>query len=244
MDVETESKWGVAIKAMGTDPLGSKIVKEVDRAGCCYPPFLCVIDKNTVKYARDRSYLWVLEAGIEENLYAPQVCCGCISIQALCPCCKCPGQDNIAKIYFDHPPFMGPKTGFATEKDICWCCYCPKVCEGIPCGVIEEKCFTPCYGGSVVLVRPMNPCCKPCCNDEEWFKYATRCSCCPCSGPGCCTVPLLIYVKDSRSVKDALYTALTESLERQKTTYKAPPGSQAWVAMTAHDAPMIANMDR
>ena len=59
MDVETESKWGVAIKAMGTDPLGSKIVKEVDRAGCCYPPFLCVIDKNTVKYARDRSYLWV-----------------------------------------------------------------------------------------------------------------------------------------------------------------------------------------
>lgn len=138
-------KWGTAIKAMASDPMAPKIVQEVDRAGCMYPPFLCVMDPNTIKYARERSYLWIFENGIEENMYAPKVCCGCISIQACCCCCKCPGEDNIAKIYFDHPPFMGPKTGFATEKDINWCCHIPKVFEGIPCDCCDIV-FRPCFG--------------------------------------------------------------------------------------------------
>lgn len=140
------SKWGAAVKAMSTDPMAQKIVYEVEAAGCCYPPFMCMIDKNVVKYAKERSYTWVLEGGIEKNMYAPQVVCGCISLQALCPCCGCPGKDNIEKYYFDHAPFMGPKTGFATEKDINWCCYIPFLFEGVPCDCCDKCCTTPCYG--------------------------------------------------------------------------------------------------
>jgi len=53
-----------------------------------------------------------------------------------------------------------------------------------------------------------------------------------------------MYVKDSAEVKDTLYAALSETLERQKTAYKAPPGTMAYVAMTANDAPLAENMQR
>ncbi len=154
MQPQGDSKWGAAIKAMSEDPMAPKIVSEIERAGYCYPAFFCIVDPNTVKYGRDRSYLWVSENGVEENIYSPKVCCGCISVQALCPCCSCPGQDNITKFYFDHPPFRGPKTGFATEADINWICHIPKVFEGIPCGPIASVCCTPCFGARALAALP------------------------------------------------------------------------------------------
>ena len=90
----------------------------------------------------------------------------------------------------------------------------------------------------------MPPTCKACCSEEEWFKFATRPGCLPCSGPACCTRPLLVFVKDSSTIKDSLDTVLSEAMERQKTTYKAPPGSQAYVIAQAYDSPIIENMGR
>ena len=84
-----------------------------------------------------------------------------------------------------------------------------------------------------MLVNPMGPCCKPCCTQEEYFKYATRCGPCPCGGPACCTHPLLIFVKDSNAVKHSLTNALRDSLERQKTTYVAPAGAPGAYAAAA-----------
>ena len=102
------SKWGVAIKAFSSEPSSIKVLKEVEQGGCCYPPLFCAMGNNK-KLALDRSYLWIVEGGIEQNHYAPQTCCcGLISIQAICFCCPCPGKDNISKMCesrVPHPSF-------------------------------------------------------------------------------------------------------------------------------------------
>ena len=103
-----------------------------------------------------------------------------------------------------------------------------------------------CAAGSIVLVNPQPPCFKSCCTPDEWYLYATRpgpCVCC-CGGPASCTFPFLTFIKDAQGVKEALNTALKESLEHQATTYTRPGAMFANMANAVGSPPPGESMAR
>lgn len=217
-DEHHESEWGSVIKTMYVDPTAPRIITELDRGGICFPSTCCK-DPYTKKIARGRSYLYIMEGAIEENIYSPKVICGCIAA----PCGQ--GQDNVFKTYFDHKPFLPTaKQLFATEKDINYCCYIPMAFEGFDCSSWYDLCTKPCTGGMVSIVKP-KPNFVTCVDDNEWFKMATRqwAPCIPCGscfGPVCCTVPLMVFLKDSKAAAGALAKVVPEALERKKAAPK------------------------
>lgn len=214
------SKYGAEIKAMWSDPSGPKLIKELDRGGCCFPPTYCKAPP-VAKKGIARSYLHIYEDSIQENLYAPKVIFGCCAI----PCGQ--GQDNVTKQYFDHKPFYpSPNQTFATDEDMNFCCYVPFAFDGIDGTPFYNIVTKPCIGGTVSIVAARPKFCS-CMDDETFYKFATRqpVPCIPCAGPVCCTRPLAIFLKDSATAKAALNEAVGPALTRKKEALKSAPSS-------------------
>ena len=192
------SKWGHAIDAMHADPLAPKRTHTIERDGCLLPANFCLCTK-----AQSRSYLWITESGVEENLaYAPCCCIGNV-------------EDRIWKTYFDNGPFKpccGLEKGIATEDDLNYCCWC------INCVCYYNMCTKPCFGGNVAVVLVPNS--SPC-----LYKIATRC----CQLNPLCVSPVLFCVKDSKAGKEQLIAAMRAAEARKK----AGPGAQVEVQAIA-----------
>ena len=202
-----------AVCCRWSDADGPKLIAELDRAGLCFPPTYCKAPA-AAKAGKQRSYLHVYEGSIEENMYAPKVCCGCCA----CPCGK--GQDNVFKQYFDHSPFYpSPNQSFATDADLNFCCFIPFIYDGFDCSPLYSLITKPCVGGTISIVKAKPPCCS-CVDDDMWFKMATRdpaplpCLCC--FGPKCCTRPLMLFLKNSIEAQKAMSEALPPALMRKK----------------------------
>ena len=132
--------WGSTIDAMHADPSAPKILYKVERAGCCLPA-ICEATFGCEE-PKKRSYLWIMEGGVETNLTfcCPGMCC--------IPCT----EDFVIKDYFDNsfykPACCGQiKKGIATEEDLNYCCFC------INCVCCYNACAKPCYGASFVASR-------------------------------------------------------------------------------------------
>lgn len=166
----------------------------MERDGCCLPAIfqatLCGCIPRC-KLGKKRSYLWIMEAGVEENA----ACC-CSPAK----CCSPSVGDFVTKVYYDNGPFSprcGLKKGIATEDDMNYCCWC------INCVCCYNMCSKPCVGGVVSTVCVPNE--YPCA-----YKCATRCCML------CCTSPVLTFVKDSGAAKAQLLEAMRASQDRQK----------------------------
>ena len=178
--------WGSTIDAMHADPNAPLITHRIDRDGCMLPANCCLCTN-----AKSRSYLWVTESGVEENL-------------AYSPCC-CLGmpQDWISKSYYDNGPFKptcGQPKGIATEADLNYMCWC------INCVCVYNICTKPCFGGQVATVIVPN-------DNECMYKIATRC----CQLNPLCVCPVMMFVKDSTQAKEQLLAAMRAAEARKKT---------------------------
>lgn len=198
------------IDRMSQDPWAPRILHKVERNGCCLPAVwqdMCCGCIPLCATPKKRSYLWIMEGGVEENL----ACC-LVFDPFTCTCCT--AADHVSKDYFDNSnykpccqSFCGDnfKKGIATENDMNYCCFC------INCVCCYDICCKPCYGGQVSIVH---------CPNESGclFNIATRCC------PLCCTKPKLLFVKDSKVAKEQLVAAMRAS--RAKVKKGAPTGSQ------------------
>jgi len=92
---------------------------QIEREGCCHPSNLqaqmcgcCAPCKSGKK----RSYLWIMEAGVEANA----ACCWLVNPFN---CSICSTDDFVTKVYYDNGPFNPCCCGYinkgiATENDL------------------------------------------------------------------------------------------------------------------------------
>ena len=201
--------WGLHIERLHQDPWAPRIMYKIERDGCCHPALCQATMCGCIpqcKKGKKRSYLWIMEAGIEAN-----AACFTICNPLACSCCSL--DDFVTKVYFDNSAFKPCccgkiQKGIATEDDMNYCCWC------INCVCIYQICTKPCMGGVVALV------CVP--NESECaYKCATRCCTC------CCTSPVLSFVKDSGTAKQQLLAAMraTEARKKSMKGVKSSPSS-------------------
>ena len=147
--------WGVQIDRMSQDPWAPRILHKVERNGCCLPAVwqdMCCGCIPLCATPKKRSYLWIMEGGVEENL----ACC-LVFDPFTCTCCT--AADHVSKDYFDNSnykpccqSFCGDnfKKGIATENDMNYCCFC------INCVCCYDICCKPCYGACSKPLRPLD----------------------------------------------------------------------------------------
>eukprot|EP00457_Paulinella_chromatophora_P011138 gb/GEZN01011264.1/.p1 GENE.gb/GEZN01011264.1/~~gb/GEZN01011264.1/.p1 ORF type:complete len:204 (+),score=12.29 gb/GEZN01011264.1/:46-657(+) len=177
----SDSKWGEEIRNMHAEPDKIKIRLNIERDGCCFAPILC--QKCCPRLAL-RSYLWVEEAALEQNV---AIWCCFDPCKGAC----CTMQDYTSKVYYDQPPFTPTcfglcQPGLATHEDVCYFCFC------INCIFLYPILRKPCCGEVLYIV--------PCPKDTCGYTCVTRC----CT---CCLLPVAGFLKDANQFKQALVDA-------------------------------------
>ena len=91
--------WGLHVERLTDDPWAPKILYKVERAGCFLPAYwqdcLCGCI-SPCKVAKKRSYLYITENAVEQNMASWMVC---NPLTCRCPCAV---DDMVFKDYLDN----------------------------------------------------------------------------------------------------------------------------------------------